>query len=43
MKAVIIRETGGPDKLLYEKVDTLSPGADEVLVRIRAANTYMTE
>jgi len=37
VKAVIIRETGGPDKLLYEEVDTPSPGAGEVLVRIRAA------
>ena len=37
MKAVIIRETGGPDKLLYEEVNTPSPGAGEVLVRIRAA------
>ena len=37
MKAVIIRETGGPDKLLYEEVDTPSPGPGEVLVRIRAA------
>ena len=37
MKAVIIRETGGPDKLLYEEVDTPSPGPGEVLVRLRAA------
>ena len=37
MKAVIIREPGGPDKLLYEEVDTPSPGASKVLVRICAA------
>ena len=37
MKAVIIREPGGPDKLIYEEVDTPSPGAGEVLVRICAA------
>jgi NADPH:quinone reductase-like Zn-dependent oxidoreductase len=37
MKAIVIRETGGIDKLLYEEVDTPKPGAGEVVVRLRAA------
>ena len=37
MKAAIIRETRGVDKLLYEEVETPTPGAGEVVVRLRAA------
>jgi NADPH:quinone reductase-like Zn-dependent oxidoreductase len=37
MKAIIIRETGGTEKLLYEEVETPTPGPGEVVVRIRAA------
>jgi NADPH2:quinone reductase len=37
MKAVRIHEYGGPEVLVYEDVDTPSPGAGQVLVRVRAA------
>ncbi len=37
MKAIIVRETGGPEKLLYEEVETPTAGPGEVVVRIRAA------
>lgn len=37
MKAVVIREYGGIDKLQYEEVATPEPGPGEVLVRVRAA------
>ncbi|MBT7294280.1 MAG: alcohol dehydrogenase catalytic domain-containing protein, partial [Rhodospirillaceae bacterium] len=37
MKAIIIRETGGPEKLLYEEVETPTAGPGEVVVRVRAA------
>lgn len=37
MKAIVIREFGGIDKLLYEDVETPSPGAGQVLVRIHAS------
>jgi len=36
MKAIVIREFGGVDKLNYEEIDTPQPGAGQVLVRIRA-------
>lgn len=37
MKAIVIREHGGVDKLLYEEVETPKPGPHQVLVRIRAS------
>ncbi len=37
MKAIVIRDHGGIDKLLYEDVPTPEPGIGKVLVRIRAA------
>ncbi|MGA7486575.1 MAG: alcohol dehydrogenase catalytic domain-containing protein [Xanthobacteraceae bacterium] len=37
MKAVIVREFGGPDVLEPAEVDRPEPGADDVLVRIHAA------
>ena len=38
MKAVRIHEDGGPDVLRYEDVPDPSPGAGEVLIRLRAAS-----
>lgn len=38
MKAVILHEYGGPDKLKLEEVDDPKPGAGEVLVRVAAAS-----
>lgn len=37
MKAVVLREAGGPDKLKLEDYPEPRPGPDEVLVRLRAA------
>ena len=37
MKAVVLREHGGIDKLLYEDVQTPRPGPGEVLVKIGAS------
>ena len=37
MKAVVLREAGGPDKLKIENVDTPEPGRGEVRVRVNAA------
>lgn len=36
MKAIVIREHGGVDKLLYEEVETPRPGRGQVLVKIAA-------
>jgi NADPH:quinone reductase-like Zn-dependent oxidoreductase len=36
MKAVVIHEHGGLDKLSYEEVETPSPAQDEVLVQVKA-------
>ena len=46
MKAVLVREFGGPEVLKLEDVPKPAPGAGEVLVRIQAAgvnpyDTYM--
>lgn len=37
MKAVVVHEHGGIDKLRYEEIETPQPGPGEVLVRIKAA------
>jgi NADPH2:quinone reductase len=37
MKAIQVHEAGGPEVLLWEDVPDLVPGADEVVVRVRAA------
>lgn len=37
MKAIILRELGGPDKLLLEEVPDPQPGAGEVVVKLHAA------
>ena len=37
MKAVVIREHGGIERLEYGDVETPVPGPGEVLVRLRAA------
>ena len=37
MKAVVIREYGGIERLVYEEVETPVPGPGEVLVRLRSA------
>src|SRR6266851_5763772 len=46
MKAILVREFGGPEVLKVEEVPTPKPAAGQVLVRIRAAgvnpyDTYM--
>jgi NADPH2:quinone reductase len=46
MKAILVREFGGPEVLKLEEVPTPKPGAGQVLVRIKAAgvnpfDTYM--
>ena len=46
MKAILVREFGGPEVLKLEEVPTPKPAAGEVLVRIHAAgvnpyDTYM--
>src|SRR5271154_3409845 len=46
MKAILVREFGGPEVLKLEEVPTPRPGAGQVLVRIHAAgvnpyDTYM--
>jgi NADPH:quinone reductase-like Zn-dependent oxidoreductase len=38
MKAIRVREFGGPEVLKLEEVATPKPAAGEVLVRIHAAN-----
>jgi len=37
MKAVVIREHGGTQNLLYEDIETPEPGPGEVLVRVKAS------
>jgi zinc-binding alcohol dehydrogenase/oxidoreductase len=37
MKAIVLRELGGPDKLLLEEVPDPQPGAGEVVVKLHAA------
>src|SRR5947209_4593573 len=42
MKAVIIREFGGPEVLRYEEVPTPRPGPGEVLIRVGAVSVNRT-
>jgi zinc-binding alcohol dehydrogenase/oxidoreductase len=37
MKAMVLREFGGPEKLRYEEVSDPTPGPGEVLIRLRTA------
>ena len=37
MKAIVLKELGGPEKLLWDEVPEPIPGAGEVLVRLKAA------
>ncbi|WP_136605645.1 quinone oxidoreductase family protein [Paenibacillus dokdonensis] len=37
MKAMMLRETGGPDQLKLEDVETPNPGSKEVVVRLKTA------
>jgi NADPH2:quinone reductase len=46
MKAILVRQFGGPEELKLEEVPTPKPGAEQVLVRVHAAgvnpyDTYM--
>ena len=43
MKAIRVREFGGPEKLVLEDVPDLRPGAGEVVVRIHAAGVNPVE
>src|SRR3954449_11984024 len=38
MQAVVMRETGGPEVLRLEEVDTPQPGEGEVLIRVHATS-----
>ncbi|MBI1765077.1 MAG: alcohol dehydrogenase catalytic domain-containing protein, partial [Acidobacteria bacterium] len=37
MKAIVLRELGGPEKLLLEEMPDPQPGTGEVVVRLKAA------
>src|SRR5438067_12114110 len=37
MRAIVLRETGGPERLQLEDAPDPQPGAGEVVVRLRAA------
>jgi NADPH:quinone reductase-like Zn-dependent oxidoreductase len=43
MRAVVVHETGGPEVLHYEEAEPPEPGADEVLIRVRAASVNPTD
>jgi NADPH:quinone reductase-like Zn-dependent oxidoreductase len=42
MKAMVIREFGGPDVMRLEDVPTPSPGPDEVVIRVHAVSVNRT-
>jgi len=42
LKAIVIREFGGPDVLRWEDVETPTPGPGEVLVRVHAVSVNRT-
>ena len=42
MKAIVIREFGGPDVLRWEDVDTPTPALGEVLVAVHAVSVNRT-
>ena len=35
MKAILVRETGGPEKMLFEEVPVPTPGKGQALVQVR--------
>lgn len=37
MKAIVLREVGGPEKLSFEEVETPAPGPGEVLIQLKYA------
>jgi NADPH:quinone reductase len=37
MKAIVVKETGGADKLLFEEVESPTPGKGELLVEVESA------
>jgi len=42
LKAIVIREFGGPEGLRWEAVPTPTPGPDEVLLRVHAVSVNRT-
>ena len=42
MKAIVLQEFGGPEKLSYEDVETPKVGPDDVLVKVGAVSVNRT-